>query len=77
MRYRPHRGLETLILKVSLEYAITPVILVTHKQQSETWSVGSLQTIGMAKGIEREHFAHSARRLAHVTQQNLEAQLLS
>jgi hypothetical protein len=31
--------------------------------------VGSLQTIGMAKGIQREPFAHAARSLAHVTQQ--------
>ena len=40
-------------------------------------AVGSLQTIGMAKGLQREPFAHSARRLAHVTQQKWGAQLLS
>jgi len=31
----------------------------------------------MAKGIQREPFAHAARRLAHVTQQKWGAQLLS
>ena len=60
-----------------LEFAVTPVILVRQKQQSDTWSVGSLQTIGMAKGIQREPFAHAARSLAHVTQRKLGAQLLS
>jgi len=39
--------------------------------------VGSLQTIGMAKGIQREPFAHAAGRLAYVTQQQWGAQLLS
>jgi hypothetical protein len=38
-----------------LDFAVTPVILVRQKQQSATWSVGSLQTIGMEKGIQREH----------------------
>ena len=33
--------------------------------------MGSLQTIGMAKGIEREPLAHAARRLAYVTQQKM------
>jgi len=60
-----------------LDFAVTPVILVRQKQQSETWSVGSLQTIGMAKGIQREPFVHAARRLAHVTQQKWGAQHLS
>ena len=60
-----------------LDFAVTPLILVRQKEQSETWSVGRLQTIGMAKGIERESFAHAARRLAHVTQQKWGAQLLS
>ena len=32
---------------------------------------GLSQTIGMAKGIQREPFAHAARRLAHVTQQKM------
>jgi hypothetical protein len=53
-----------------LDFAVTPIILVTQKQQSETWSVGSLP-IGMAKGIQYEPFAHAARSLAHVTQQAL------
>jgi len=62
---------------VCLGFAVTPVILVRQKQQSETWSVGCFQTIGMAKGIQRETFAHAARSLAHVTQQKWGAQLLS
>jgi len=60
---------------VYLDFAVTPV--VRQKQQSETWSVGSLQTIGKAKGIERERFAHAARLVAHVTQQKWGAQILS
>jgi len=48
---------------VCLDCAVTPVILVRQKQQSETWSWASFQIIGMAKGIEREYFTHAARRL--------------
>jgi len=39
--------------------------------------MGSLQTIGMAKGIERERFSHAARSVAHVTQQKWVAYILS
>jgi len=39
--------------------------------------VGSLQTIGMAKGIQHEPFVHAVRNLAYVTQQKLGAQILS
>jgi hypothetical protein len=57
------------------------MILVRHKQQSETWFVGSLQTIGegepMAKDVECELFAQAARHLSLVTQQKFGAQLLS
>jgi hypothetical protein len=62
---------------VCLDFAATPVILVKQKQQSETWSTGSLQTIGMVKGIQHEPFAHYARSLAHVTEEKWGAQLLS
>ena len=62
---------------VCLDFAVTPVIMVRQKYQSEAWPIGSLQTIGIAKGIKREPFAHSARNLAHVTQQKWGAQPLS
>jgi hypothetical protein len=45
--------------------------------QSEAWSLVSVQTVGMAKGIQREPFAQAARSVAHVTQQKWGAQLLS
>ena len=50
-----------------LDFAVTPVILVRQKQQSEIWSVDSIQTTGMAKEIQREPFAHAARSLARHT----------
>ena len=62
---------------VCLDFSVVPVIVVRQKQQCETWSVGSLQTIGMVKGIQRELFVHAARSLAHVTQQKRGAHLLS
>jgi len=60
-----------------MDFTVTPVILFRKNQQPESWSVGCLQTLGMAKRIQREPFAYAARRLAHVTQQKLGAQFLS
>jgi hypothetical protein len=62
---------------VCLDFAVTPVILIRQKYQSEIWSVGSLQITGVAKGIQRVPSTNYARSLAHVTQQKWGAQLLS
>jgi len=51
-----------------LDFAVTPVILIRLKQQSETWSVGSLKTVRMVKGTH-EPFAHATRSLAYITPQ--------
>ena len=53
------------------------MLLVGQKYKFETWSVGSLQTIEMAKVIQREPFAHAARRLArHTTKQGSQTLVL-